>query len=88
MKVRDRQYLWMAALFAVFGALILARGKDTDTGLAYLVIAAGQVAVAFLRTPRAVDPDEPLGPGPLARTPSGRFRASGWPPSKDVDDYR
>lgn len=29
-----------------------------------------------------------LGPGPLAPTPAGRFRATGWPPSRDPDDYR
>jgi hypothetical protein len=28
------------------------------------------------------------GPDPLRGTPTGRVRATGWPPSKDPDDYR
>jgi hypothetical protein len=88
-KVRSPWNLAWAAGIAVYATLRRVTGHDADElGIVLFAVAAANVASAFLVTPRAAEARDPLGPGPLARTPSGRFRASGWPPSKDVDDYR
>jgi hypothetical protein len=87
-RPRDRPSFLFGLTFVVLGAIGLIGGNSV-AGLSWLfVIGGGARAVLsfFVRWP------EPgagaAGPGPLRSTPAGRFRATGWPPSKNPEDYR
>jgi hypothetical protein len=61
-------------------------GGDPSIDVPWIIAGALWSASAF-RAPRPELLPHVEGPGPLAPTPTGRFW-SGWPPSKDPDDYR
>jgi hypothetical protein len=56
-------------------------------GIVFLGLGVVYVLKGLLTTPPAAMSSD-RGPGSLAPTPTGRFRATGWPPSKNPDDYR
>jgi hypothetical protein len=75
-----------AVPFLVVGTLEVVTGKDA--GLGVLWILAGARWTWSSTRERPPTPGGSLGPGPLASSGTGRFRATGWPPSKDPADYR
>jgi hypothetical protein len=86
---RPRSYsrLLDGLFWSALGALGLALGADTALSGLALVGGVLRVVLAFVLAPPrpsvAVD-----GPHPLRATGTGRLRATGWPPSKNPDDYR
>jgi hypothetical protein len=64
-------------------------GGHADAEVPYVFVAIGAIHIVlsflFKRTRREL---ESMPPGPMRPTPTGRFRATGWPPSKNPDDYR
>jgi hypothetical protein len=81
-RPRDtNRFVW--GLVALVVAFLLALGHVN--GVALVIAARGTIDVIasfFLA------PGRRRRPGPLDATPTGRFRATGWPPSKDPDAYR
>jgi len=75
-----------AVPFFVLGTLDVASGRKVDLGVLWLLTGARWTWSSTRERPP--EPDGALGPGPLAPSGTGRFRATGWPPSKDPADYR
>jgi hypothetical protein len=73
--------------WAGLGAVVLVAGKDPY--LAWLFLGGGglRIVAAWFFAPSEPTPAAD-GPDPLRATPTGRFRATGWPPSKNPEDYR
>ncbi|WP_035128054.1 hypothetical protein [Conexibacter woesei] len=86
MRVHRPWTLALALFYIVLGTLRLALGGDPSMWGMWIVAGLVWTAVAFRRPP----PESPAveGPNPLRATPTGRFRATGWPPSKEPGDYR
>ena len=78
------------AVFAVpfvgLGVVRLVAGDDRELGALWVLLGL-RFAWSSTRE-RPPEPEDAHGPGPLAPSGTGRFRASGWPPSKDPSDYR
>lgn len=84
-RPRDLTRFLLGLLFLVPSALALLLGavNGAEVTLMWTVSGGVQVIVSFF-----VNPRRRSGPGPLDPTPAGRFRATGWPPSKDPEEYR
>ncbi|MCW2993859.1 MAG: hypothetical protein JWQ18_1354 [Conexibacter sp.] len=86
MRIRRPLDALSAVPLVVVGTLEVTPGKDTGLGVLWL-LAGARWAWSSTRERPSV-PEGALGPGPLAPSGTGRFRATGWPPSKDPADYR
>jgi hypothetical protein len=87
LRIRQREKVLTGLIFLAIGLYGLEADKDSVIVVGALISGVLRVAAGLLRDPPVVVPG-PEGPGTLAATPTGRFRATGWPPSKNPDDYR
>jgi hypothetical protein len=89
LRIRDRpSFLGGVTLVALGLLTLMVRGGGHDPALAWIFVGGGALRVVmsfFFRWRLGAGVD---GPGPLTPSPTGRFRASGWPPSKDPEAYR
>jgi hypothetical protein len=86
LRVRQKSVALFALFYAAFALRNLTGPHDHTVGVLWAVTAV-LWGISSLRKPPS-PADRVLGSGPLAPSGTGRFRASGWPPSKDPDDYR
>lgn len=88
-RPRDLWTFGYGLVIAAVAAWALALHGTDERTLAWLFLAGGLARMAtgyFVAVRYVLRPD--TGPGPLSPTPAKRFRATGWPPSKDPEDYR
>jgi hypothetical protein len=87
-RPRDLGSFLFGAALLTFGVVLLLTGdNDDETWILLIAIGAGRMVASFFFTWSRLSGGKE-GPGPLDATGTGRFRASGWPPSKDPGDYR
>jgi hypothetical protein len=84
---RRGELVWAAAILAV-GVWRVATHRSVEISVLAFLWAARFAWSSTRERPPEPEPDRVLGPGPLAPSGVGRFRATGWPPSRDPDDYR
>lgn len=87
LSVRQPWNLSLGLLGLTLGAYALLSDQEPMAIAALLVFGLGHVLTGLFRDPPVIVPDTEEA-GPLRATPTGRFRATGWPPSKNPDDYR
>lgn len=90
LSVRQPWNLSLGLLGLALGAYALLSHQEPPAIAALIVFGAGHVFTGLFRDPPPIVPDtgDTADTGPLRATPTGRFRATGWPPSKNPDDYR
>lgn len=86
-RPRDTASFFSGLFFAGVGVVdLVLRDGHSDFGWLFAIGGAVRAALAFFVV--WPTPGGASGPGTLRATPAKRFRATGWPPSKDPDEYR
>ena len=86
-RPRDTASFFHGLFFVGVGIIdIVLRDGRGELGWIFGIGGAVRVALSFFVVWST--PGEASGPGTLRATPAKRFRATGWPPSKDPDAYR
>ena len=86
-RLRQPWKLGYGLTLLVLAAYGLSKDKDMVLVVAFAIGGLGHVAAGLFYDRPVIVPG-PDGPGTLRATPAKRFRATGWPPSKDPDAYR